>query len=108
MCRFLYYGPYTVQRLTPSSGPLTGGTAVRVLGGGFVETAELTVCVTMRGVERRMPAAFISDAECRFLTPTFSEAGSAKVTVSLNGHDYDGSGELAFEYHPDPIPCAVS
>ncbi len=107
-CRFQYYGAFVAQRLRPSCGPLVGGTPVRVLGSGFVETHEITCCVRLGGVERCIPAAFVSETEVRFLTPSFTEVGDAKVTVALNGHDYDADAEpLCFQYHSAPLNCAV-
>ena len=60
-CHMHMAGEYSAARLRPSSG--CSGAAVRMMGTGFVETSELTVCVRMRGVEKRIPAAFISETE---------------------------------------------
>ena len=108
LCRFRYYGAFTLQKLKPSCGPLVGGTPVRVLGSGFVETSEITCCVRMGGVERRIPAAFVSESEVRFLTPSFTEVGDAKVALALNGHDYDTASEpLCFQYQAAPMACLL-
>ena len=107
-CRFLYYSAFKVQRLKPNSGPLVGGTPVRVLGSGFVETNEITCSVRLGGVERCIPAVFVSETELRILTPSFTEVGAAKVTLALNGHDFDPDAEpLCFQYQPAPLNCAV-
>ena len=107
-CTFRYLGPYAIHKLRPFSGPVGGGTAVRVLGTGFVGTGELAVCVRMRGVERRVPAAFISEGEVRFLAPTFGlETGDAKVTLSLNGQDHAAT-ELVYTYQASLLStCAI-
>ena len=41
---FRYFGAYSAQKLRPATGPLSGGTAVRVLGSGFVPTGEIVAC----------------------------------------------------------------
>ena len=106
-CTFRYYAACSAHRLRPSAGPRSGGTAVRILGHGFVPTGELTVCVRLQGVERRMPAAFFSEGEVRFLTPSFGgEVGDAKVTLSLNGQDYEQTTELCYRYQSASL-CAV-
>ena len=103
---FRYCSACTASRLRPSSGPVGGGTPVRMLGGGFVPTDELTVCLRLHGVERRVPAAFVSAAEVRFLAPSFAEAGDAKVQLSLNGQEYEPATEILFTY-TSSSPCVL-
>ena len=103
---FRYYAPTSVSRLRPAEGPTQGGTAVRVSGAGFVQTGEACICVRMRGVEQRVPAAFISESEVRFMLPDAHEAGEARVQLSLNGQQYEGS-ELGFQYY-DRLQCAIA
>mmetsp|Transcript_16844 Transcript_16844/g.50547 ORF Transcript_16844/g.50547 Transcript_16844/m.50547 type:complete len:370 (-) Transcript_16844:123-1232(-) len=98
-CEFRYYGAYALSRVKPSSGPLHGGAAVRIFGSGFVQTGELTVCLRMHGVERRVQAFWHSAAEVRFMTPDFSEPGDARVQLSLNGQQYDAANELTYHYY---------
>ena len=69
-----------------------------MFGTGFVLTEGLTVCLRLHGVERRVPATYISDGEVRFLTPSFADAGDARVTLSLNGQDYEPGTEVVFRY----------
>ncbi len=97
-CAFHVYGPFAASRLRPPSGPVSGGTAVRVLGSGFAPTGELTVRLRMRGAEQRVPAAFISETELRFMTPDFHDAGDAQVHVSLNGQQFAEDPELTFTF----------
>ena len=79
---FTYYSPnYAAHKLKPGTGPTSGGTAVRMLGTGFMNTGEMTVCVRQRGVERRA-SAFISEFEVRFLAPSFAEEGDEGVAVT--------------------------
>lgn len=33
------------------------------------------------------------------MTPDFSEAGDARVQLSLNGQQYDGTNELTYHYY---------
>ncbi|KAL1503425.1 hypothetical protein AB1Y20_011914 [Prymnesium parvum] len=104
-CAFRYYGEYSLARLKPSGGPLRGGTAVRLLGSGFVQTGEATVCVRMHGVERRVQAFWHSEGEVRFMTPDFSEPGDARVQLSLNGQQYTAN-ELTYHYHSS-MSCTI-
>ena len=50
-----------------------------------------------------MPATYISDGEVRFLAPRFADAGDAKVTLSLNGQDYEPATELLFTVQPSSM-----
>ena len=62
----------------------------------------------LRGVERRVPAAYISEGEVRFLAPSFADAGDARVTLSLNGQDYELATETLFKYQQTSwLPCGV-
>ena len=106
-CSFQYCASCSASRLRPSSGPVVGGTPVRILGSGFVQTNELTVCIRLHSVERRVPAAFVSSSEVRFLAPSFSEAGDAKVMLSLNGQEYEQATETIFAYTAASVPCAL-
>ncbi len=45
-----------------------------------VQTGEISVCLRLRGVEQRVPAAFISDTELRFMTPDFQARAHAEIT----------------------------
>ena len=96
--RAIQWGWGAASRLRPPSGPVSGGTAVRVLGSGFAPTGELTVRLRMRGAEQRVPAAFISETELRFMTPDFHDAGDAQVHVSLNGQQFAEDPELTFTF----------
>ena len=78
-----------------------------MLGSGFVQTNELTVCLRLHGVERRVPAAFVSPSEVRFLAPSFSEPGDAKVMLSLNGQEYEPATEVIFAFTASSMPCAL-
>ena len=49
-------------------------------------------------LERCVPAAFVSESEIRFLAPSFAEAGDAKVSLALNGQEYEPSTELLLRY----------
>jgi hypothetical protein len=104
---FTYYGVFSAHRLRPSSGPIGGGMLVQMLGAGFVPTDEATACLRLRGVERRVPATFISEHEVRFLAPSFSDAGEARVTLSLNGQEHEPRTELLFHFTSPSWSCAV-
>ena len=58
------------------------------------------MCLRLHGVERRVPAAFVSASEVRFLAPSFTEPGDAKVALSLNGQEYETATELVYTYTP--------
>ena len=45
----------------------------------MAQTGEISVCLRLRGVEQRVPAAFISDTELRFMTPDFQARDHAEI-----------------------------
>ena len=81
-CEFRLYGPYSLARLKPSGGPLHGGTAVRIQGAGFVQTGELTVCLRMQGVERRVQA-LLTMAPLTMAPLTMALLTMAPLTMAL-------------------------
>lgn len=85
---------------------------MRLLGSGFLHTGESVVVVRMRSVEggsveRRVPAAFISESEMRFMAPEFQEAGDAQVGLALNGQQDDAEQEVVFEYKAPAAMCSL-
>ncbi len=96
---YVHSPPSTAPLGAPlGAAPDDGSGARAVIGAGFVATGEITACLRLRGVERRVPAAFISETEVRFLAPPFDEPGDATVSISLNGHEYEQATELRFQY----------
>ena len=93
----------SVQRLTPSGGPSAGGTAVQVMGTGFVDLGGL-LCFFKD--QPPVPATLISDTILSCLSPgtqlTSSFAPQA-VEVTINGqhHARTSSSGAQFRYYSD-------
>jgi len=86
-----------VQSITPSSGPLAGGTAVKINGSGFVAGATVTIGAAAAGVR------FVSGSELTAKTPAGS--GSREVIVSDAGGTSKGGPD--FTYLPPPTVASV-
>jgi hypothetical protein len=81
-----------VTRLSPTSGPVSGGTAVTVTGSGLSDATEV-LFGNLHGTNVKV----ISDTEIQVTTPASPGAGS--VGVAVNFSDGSGSGySLQFTY----------
>jgi hypothetical protein len=91
----------TILSVTPSSGPMTGGTVVQITGRAFTEGAT----VTFGGVQAT-DVVVLDTATIQATTPSTARAGSVEVVV----HNPDGSvGRriAGFEYE-DPTPPVIT
>ena len=95
------YGPPTVTSVTPSAGPVAGGSTVNIVGTGF--TIDSTVEFGMSGFE---PATLNPDGSLTAPVPLAVAAGTVDVVVSTPG----GTSSLssADKYTYDPVPTVTS
>lgn len=96
---FEYLMESTVGAITPSSGPLQGGTLVEVLGTGFVNSTALSC----RLASRRLPAIFIDSGRLHCTTPpvtTSSLLSPLSLEVSNNGVDFANSSKAQYTFVP--------
>jgi hypothetical protein len=100
----LGYGAFSVRLLpsmgissvTPSSGPVTGGTLVAVEGAGFTQIADLSCAINDTVL---VNARYISSSLLYCTMPAFSSAGPASVRVASRGYELSYS-IVNFTYYP--------
>jgi hypothetical protein len=97
---FRYLTPVVVSRIEPSSGPLRGGTALRVLGAGF---APGTSTVVSFGAVTALRGVAVSASEVICTSPPRDPGDSDVITVevSSDGRAFSSS-RTAFEYYVEP------
>lgn len=98
---FTYAVPPTVTAISPTTGPVTGGTTVTITGSGFVNGAT----VTLGGV----PAANVVFGSSTSLTASTPARGPGTVNVVVtNPNTISGTGSGLFAYidtnPPSPPP----
>ncbi len=87
----------SITEIAPSSGPVSGGTAVTITGTGFLTGASVEI-----GGEAS-PAEVISETEIRTVTPAHA-AGSVPVVVSDLYGTSSGGAEYTFDAPPISTP----
>ncbi|CAM9095296.1 unnamed protein product [Chrysoparadoxa australica] len=101
--RFEYMADPSFLSVTPTSGPLQGGTAVSLTGEGFVDSDALGC----RFGEEEAPAVWVSSSLVMCRVPAAQAAGTIPVELTLNGHGYYSDGML-FTYYPEPVLLELS
>merc|ERR550514_2368670 len=74
---FKYLPEVEVTSVTPAAGVVSGGTAVQVLGSGFLFSQKLLCRFGLQSV----PAAYVSETELTCVSPLSSEVGLVDVSV---------------------------
>nr|WP_269330170.1 IPT/TIG domain-containing protein [Kineosporia babensis] len=95
--QFTYRAVPQITGLSPSSGPITGGTVVTLTGSGFTGAGTVTL--------NNSPIQFtvVNDSTITFTTPAGS-AGTAPVAVSTVG----GTATASFTYANGPTVTALT
>lgn len=96
---FEYLIESTVRAISPSSGPLHGGTLVEVEGTGFANSTALSCHLA----SRRLPAVFVDSGRIRCTTPPLAAASpllSLPLEVSNNGIDFTNRSTAIFSFVP--------
>jgi hypothetical protein len=93
----------TVIAVTPSRGPVTGGTKVTVTGSGFEQSRYLRC----RFKDVLVPAIFVSSSVIICHTPPQSGPTSMPVQVSVDGSSFvgDDAAEFSFIRPPEFSRC---
>ena len=91
-----------VLAVQPALGSVRGGTKVVINGQGFRNTSALS-CRFGLALGR---ADFVSESEMTCVSPRALVAGSARISVSLNGVDFTDD-PVVFRYELDPIVAAT-
>jgi len=91
---YTFYPQASVTSVSPSSGPVHGGTIVNVFGTGFVNN---TVHSCQFG-DTVVPATFLHSTQTQCETPSnFNENATLEVSITNNGQNFASSVAL-FEY----------
>ena len=99
---FLFVQAANVLALTPQSGPVRGGVAVRVRGLNFVDTTQL-LC---RFGRNEVVGRFVETSVVECVTP-HGKPSEVAVEVSVNGVDFTMDG-VHFLYHTEPTVKAIA
>ena len=119
---FEYYPDEDVSQLSPKSGPITGGTVVRVKGANFLDTPYLSCQFTSQAAANAthdaalvlaaqadadpwsvvVPALYDGPSDLRCVAPPQTVAGGevTQVAVANNGLDFHSPLGVAFVYAP--------
>ena len=97
---FTYIAPPTVTSVSPSAGPIAGGTAVTITGTNFATGATVTI-----GGTAATNVVVVSGTQVTATTPAGS-AGAATVTVTVNGQS--GGLTNGFTYVVPPTVSSVA
>ncbi|MCL5289261.1 MAG: IPT/TIG domain-containing protein [Acidobacteria bacterium] len=98
---FTYTAAPVVSSVTPSSGPVAGGTTVTITGANFVAGATVTF-----GANPATGVVFNSATSLTAVSPA-GAAGAVSVTVT-NPSTQSGTLPLAFTYAQPPAPSITS
>jgi len=83
---FDYVDDVVLTSVSPSVGPSSGGTTLRLVGSGFVFSPNLRVRFGLHSV----PATYVSATEISCVTQA-SDGGDVSLSVSNNGVDYSST-----------------
>ncbi len=90
--KFEFYSPAVIQRITPSLGPLRGGTNVTLIGNNFNRAA--AGLLTCRFNATVVTASVASSTEIHCISPSNGKAGFTLVEVSHNLRDFTAEGGM--------------
>ena len=99
---FTYNAGPTVTSIAPSSGPITGNTAVTITGTGFVLGATVSI-----GSTAATNVQFVSSTSITAITPQAHSAGAVDVVVT-NPDSQTGTLSGGFTYNPAPTTTSIS
>lgn len=89
------YGDPVITSITPTHGPVAGGTKVAIAGAGFSTSAGET---TFAFGKKKVKAACGSPVACTVLTPKVKTSGAVPVSVAVGKAKSSGSTDGEFTY----------
>ena len=104
--RFTYYKDPELIGITPTMGPIDGGTEISIFGSGFKQPASWNMTVKFGNLYTR-PIKY-TDSEIKLKTPPIDDPDIAEISVALNGqqfiHETDNYSEdqNIFYYYDSP------
>ena len=106
---FTYNPVPTVSKVSPNSGPTTGGTAITITGSGFVAGATVVIGQgngAGSGAIAATNVKVVSPTQITAVTGGGAKAGTWSLFVTTTGGT--GTGYLDFTYNPVPTVSKVS
>ena len=104
--RFTYYRDPEITGITPTMGPIDGGTEVIIFGSGFQQFSAWNTTVKFGGMLSNPTR--VNDHEIKIKTPPVSEPDVAEVSIALNGQQFVhetvnlNGDENIFYYYDNP------
>lgn len=111
--KFTYYRDPKITEVTPHSGPIKGGTKVKVFGTGFNQEGACNKVVRFSVFELR-PTNENNDTCLHVTSPKVNIPDSVVVSVSLNGQQFIKDiilhwkdVENTYDYYVDPVISGI-
>ncbi|GMH66707.1 hypothetical protein TL16_g04487 [Triparma laevis f. inornata] len=103
---FYFDAPIQVASMTPTFGPVRGGTVVVLTASNL----RWTGAVSCKFGDSIVVGSVLSNSEISCVVPPQGSVGDVAVAVSLNGVDYENAvvGQGVFTYVPTPEVVAIS
>lgn len=99
---YTYQDPPVISSVSPTNGPLTGGTAITITGTGFLGTPTVMI-----GSSACTGVAVTGSTQIDCLTPAKLTAGAVTITVT-NTSDNQSGTYSSFTYDPAPTISTFS
>ncbi len=100
--QFTYVVPPRITAVTPSSGPIAGGTTITITGANLAYGTQLMIS------EDPVPFSYNPDGSISAVTPPGEAYESMPVTLTTVGGTNDGGGAAQFTYTQGTPSVAVS
>ena len=108
--QFSYNDDVTINQVSPSNGPHSGGTVLTISGAGYYDSAKLRCSfmgVDSGEVLATAAATYVSTEQVKCVAPTSETSSSVLVSVTMNGIRYTTSS-ASFEYVDVPSILSLS
>jgi hypothetical protein len=114
-----FFASPVLERFEPLGGPITGNTSVTIFGSGLLSYAENPQCRFGPGTDEhgnetgadrdllQTPGRAISDRLFVCPAPSRITRGLVRVSVALNGADFEPVGSIPFTYYRMPIVSSL-
>lgn len=101
--------PYAITDMTPSMGPVTGGTDILIHGIDFVNTADVVVRFGNRRHSIDVPGTFLSQSRIKCVSPDYTKYGSGEVEVrvALNGDAFTTTYQKFSFFSVTSAACSI-
>jgi IPT/TIG domain len=90
------FGPPTISKISPETGPQSGGTHVTITGSGFALGSVMTLKF---GAAAASSVNCTSTTSCTAVTPAVAKPGTVKVVASIAGAKHSKPLEASFTYN---------